>query len=240
VVQRSTAQAISYIAAPLVVIVWGCLGFYTAGWLLVADVVDEGLLFYSGLAAAATLLLTVSVAIARRAAWIEGVLGVVGGLVIVLCLGLDSRPLPLPPFPPLTPQANESYAVLMWMTKDGPLSRVHQSKRSAANSYLFKLPTSRTEWSSYVQNNAAEIEQAWADSDLEREFIDRLNTFPSVADLIETFDGKTLAFSAIRRLAYDRLMYTVLLAERGQHKESIAVLVPLVEVGQKIQANARW
>ncbi len=237
-VQRSTAQTISYIAAPLVVIVWGCLGFYTAGWLLIADAVDEGLLLYSSLAAAAALLLTVSVAIARRAAWMEGVFGVVGGLVIVLCLGLDSRPLPRAPFPPLPPQAQDSYAVLMWMAKDGPLSRVRESKRSGADS-RFKLPTNRGEWPSYVQNNAAEIEQAWADSVLEREFIDRLNAFPSVADLIETFDGKILAFSPIRRLAYDRLMYAVLLAERGRHEESIAVLVPLVEVSQKIQTNAR-
>ncbi len=136
------------------------------------------------------------------------------------------------------PQADASWAVTLAFTaRDGkPAPRTYSSPKfppSAAG------PDKPAEWQAYLEKNREELHAAWAGLP-ERSWWAELNQFPVLGDLMPArFDGPIIKFQPYRTMAQLGCAEAGLLALEGKGDEAMDTLLPILEVGRKLEPSAR-
>ncbi|MBI2497474.1 MAG: hypothetical protein HYV75_06005 [Opitutae bacterium] len=139
---------------------------------------------------------------------------------------------------PPGPQAEASWAVTLAYTARGhqPAPRKYsepKSPRPAAQ------PEKPAEWQAYLEKNRTELHAAWAGLP-EREWWAELNSFPVLGDLMPArFDAPIIKFPPYRAMAQLGCAEASLLALEGKGDEAMDTLLPLLEVGRKLEPSAR-
>lgn len=184
--------------------------------------------------------------VAHRKRWGESWLSLAaGGLVLApvfVWLAWDEPavrfPVSLDELCPPGPQATESWAVTLAFTaRDGkPAPRTYASPKfpmSAAG------PDKPAEWQAYLEKNREALHAAWAALP-ERAWWAELNAFPSLGDLMPArFDAPIIKFAPYRSTSQLGCAEAGLLALEGKGDEAMDTLLPILEVGRKLEPSAR-
>jgi hypothetical protein len=139
---------------------------------------------------------------------------------------------------PSGPQAEASWAVTLAFTaRDGkPAPRTFSAPKyplSAAG------PDKPAEWQAFLEKNREALHAAWAGLP-EREWWAELNKFPILGDLMPArFDGPIVRFQPYRTMAQLGCAEAGLLALEGKGDEAMDTLLPILEVGRKLEPSAR-
>jgi hypothetical protein len=139
---------------------------------------------------------------------------------------------------PPGPQAEASWAVTLAFTaRDGkPAARTYSAPKfplSAAG------PDKPAEWQAHLEKNREALHAAWAGLP-ERAWWSELNSFTTLGDLMPArFDGPIIKFQPYRTMAQLGCAEAGLLALEGRGDEAMDTLLPILEVGRKLEPSAR-
>jgi hypothetical protein len=139
---------------------------------------------------------------------------------------------------PPGPQAEASWAVTLAFTaRDGqPAARTYSAPKFPPPSISIDKPA---EWQAYLEKNREVLHAAWAGLP-ERTWWAELNTFPALGDLMPArFDGPIIKFQPYRTMAQLGCTEASLLALEGKGDEAMDTLLPILEVGRKLEPSAR-
>lgn len=143
------------------------------------------------------------------------------------------RPLNIEEIAPAFPGAEDSYRVLMRYAKGTP-------EAEAFKQIAWGFPPKTEELPAWLESNRAKIEAAWGELAPQRAWYDELNTFDRIGDLGEArHDAPIIAFGVHRSLVQTAAYRARLLALDGRGDEAIATVLPVLEVGRKLQVTAR-
>ncbi len=161
--------------------------------------------------------------------------------VAVAYLAVDRTP-PLPSaaigdFTPAYADAEDSYAVLMRYGKNQPAAQELAVSRLR---WVGFKPEDPAPWIEFVTAHRAEIEAEWETLAPVRRWWTELNAFDHITDLMPLrLDAETVAFAPIRALAQRGCALATLQALDGQGDAALETLIPLLEVGRKLQETGR-
>jgi len=139
---------------------------------------------------------------------------------------------------PPGPQAEASWAVtLAFTTRDGkPATRTYSAPKfplTAAG------PDKPVEWQAYLEKNREALHAAWTGLP-ERAWWTELNSFTTLGDLMPArFDAPIIKFAPYRSMAQLGCAEAGLLALEGKGDEAMDTLLPILEVGRKLEPSAR-
>jgi hypothetical protein len=139
---------------------------------------------------------------------------------------------------PPGPQAEASWAVtLAYTSRDNqPAPRTYSAPKFPLSS---AGPDKPAEWQVYLEKNREALHAAWTGLP-EREWWAELNTFPILGDLMPArFDGPIIKFQPYRTMAQLGCAEAGLLALEGRGDEAMDTLLPILEVGRKLEPSAR-
>lgn len=186
--------------------------------------------------------------VASRKGWLTWPILAAAWLVVIPILGWLAwddnairQPLPLEQFSPAFAGAEQSYGVLMRYSKAKPSEEA--TKYGAMKwtvSSLGKGPDDAAKWREVVGKNRVSLEADWEKLAPQRRWLEELNAFERIGDLTPArFDADLIRFDVWRTLSRMTSAHATLLALDGHGDEAIATLVPLIEVGRKLQPSAR-
>lgn len=141
------------------------------------------------------------------------------------------HPLTMETLSPAFPGAQESFTVLMRYGLHTPLGSSFKSP-----SFKGRYPDWRD-----IKSIAAcrpEIEEHWRELAPMRAWWAELNAFDRIGDLTEV-DGDLVSFQALRTVTQYGTAIARLQALDGHGDEAVDTLLPIIEVGQKLQPSAR-
>lgn len=139
---------------------------------------------------------------------------------------------------PPGPQAGASWAVTLAFTaRDGKAApRTYAMPKFAMSG---TGPDKPAEWQAYLEKNRGTIHSLWADLP-ERAWWAELNTFPLLGDLMPArFDAPIIKFAPYRTTAQFACAEAGLLALEGKGDEAMDTVLPVLEVGRKLEPSAR-
>lgn len=171
--------------------------------------------------------------------WIAG--GYLAVAPVLAYLATDDpvyrRPVTVEELAPPFPGAEKSFDVLMRYGKQHPLGRDFKEQPS-----LFAGKSAREPgpWREILLTNRAAFESRWAGLAPVRAWWTELNAFDRIGDLTPARnDAEILAFHPFRAMSQTGCAVAGLRAIDGRGDEAIDVLIPLIQVGRKIQPSAR-
>jgi hypothetical protein len=176
----------------------------------------------------------------------------IGGAALVLApallyLGTDDatilRPLTMEEIAPAFPGAEQSFEVLMRYGKNHPLGQ----KFRAPDRMHFKIapgesndPAKPAEYRAFLLSHRQEIEADWADLAPLRAWWAELNAFDRIGDLTPPqLDAETISFTPVRTMVQHACAVAGLMALDGHADEAVDTLLPVLQVGRKLQPSAR-
>jgi hypothetical protein len=178
--------------------------------------------------------------------WIAG-----GGVVLALGLvylarddRVIRRPTTIAEISPPFPGAAESNAVLMRYGNKHPLGRDFRRpgqiwQKPIAVGEAFE-PGKPVEWQAWLTHHRTDVEADWNQLAPVRAWWTELNAFDRIGDLTPaTFDAEIVAFAPIRAMSQDGCAIASLQALDGHGDDAIATLLPILQVGRKLQPSAR-
>lgn len=185
--------------------------------------------------------------IAQRKGWLTWAALGVAWLAVVPVLGWLAwddaairRPLPIDQFSPAFPGAEQSEAVLMRYSKNKPGEEAVAFGKMKWAAALGASPQDGAKWRDRVVKQRAEIEADWPRLAPQRRWVDELNTYDRIGDLMPSrYDANLIRFDVWRILSQHVCAHATLLAMDGHRDEAIATLLPLLEVSRKLQPSAR-
>lgn len=143
------------------------------------------------------------------------------------------RPMSIEEIAPGFPGAEESYRVFMRYAKDSPEGR-------AFKQVVWGIPREADKMPGFAEANRAKIDTVWADLAPVRAWYDELSAFDRIGDLgTARYDAPVPAFAVHRAMSQAAQLKATLLALDGRGDEAIAVLLPVLDVGRKMQVNSR-
>jgi len=139
---------------------------------------------------------------------------------------------------PPGPEAEASWAVTLAYTP-----RNHQPAPRTYSAPKFPLnaagPDKPAEWQAYLEENREALHAAWAGLP-ERTWWAELNSFAVLGDLMPArFDAPIIRFQPYRTMAQLGCAEAGLLALEGKGDEAMDTLLPIIEVGRKLEPSAR-
>ncbi len=195
----------------------------------------------------ASVLVTVAVFLAawrlESRSWWRIALGYAGLATALIYLAHDEptfrHPVTMEEISPAFAGADASYNVLMQYGRQHPLGRNFKGP-------IFKDPYPRLDpsqpgpWRDAITMHRAEIEAHWAQFTAERAWWTQLSEFDRIGDLMPArFDGEVLSFQVFRSFSQHGLAMASLEALDGHGDQAIDTLLPILEVGRKIQPYSR-
>ncbi len=176
--------------------------------------------------------------------WIGG--GYLAAAPVLVYLAIDDatirRPVSIEEIAPAFPGAEKSFAVLMRYGKNQPLAREFKG----GNRMMFGQPPyigdpSKTEaWRTWLLARRTDIEADWADLAPVRAWWAELNTFDRIGDLTPaSYDAEIMAFAPVRIYSQHAIAIAGLQAIEGRGDDAVATLLPLLQVGRRLQPSAR-
>jgi hypothetical protein len=149
------------------------------------------------------------------------------------------RPIELEDVAPSFPGAEVSYKRLALYTKGRPASEAFQDPGGDL-AWPARAATD-ADYAAFLQGNRARIEAGWAQLAPIRAWYDELNTFERIGDTGTTGFGtvETLLFRVHRSFARLGRAQSGLLTLAENRDAAVATVLPILEVGRKIQTHAR-
>lgn len=184
--------------------------------------------------------------IAHRRRWGDSWLSLAAGYLVLapvfVWLAWDEPavrfPVSLDELCPPGPQAEASWAVTLAFTpRDGkPAPRTYAPPQFR---WSGPAPDKPAEYQDYVEKNRDAIHAAWAALP-ERAWWAELNSFPALGDLMPArFDAPIIKFAPYRSTSQLGCAEATLLALEGKGDEAMDTLLPILEVGRKLEPSAR-
>ena len=145
---------------------------------------------------------------------------------------------------PTFPEAEASYQALMRYGKNHPLGRNFRAPdrlfQDAPRSDRFVDVDQPAAWAAWLRRRRSAIELDWADLAPVRAWIEELNHFDHIGDLMPArYDAEIMTFSAPRSYTQHACEMAGLQALDGRGDEAIATQLPLLEVSRKLEPSAR-
>ncbi len=138
------------------------------------------------------------------------------------------------------PEAAATHALVLRYSKNTPGS-LHDT--FTASKLIFPElnadPAKREKWTAFLTKNRAGIETRWSELQALRDWFDEMAAAPRLGDLTTTFDDPVPAFGPMREVARFASAQASLLALDGRRDEAVALLIPVFDAAQKLEANAR-
>ncbi|HVU24788.1 MAG TPA: hypothetical protein VHE13_11750 [Opitutus sp.] len=198
---------------------------------------------------AAVLLPLVLLVVARRKRWFTPPLLAVAAVFVAGVLGWLAwddaavrRPLTLEELSPAFPGAEASYTVLMRYSKQTPSPEAVAFGKATLTPLSWGAGATRepANWIAAVTKNRATIEANWNQLAPERAWAAELNVFDRIGDLTPArFDANLPLFQAWRALSQHTCAIATLQALDGHGDDAVATLLPMLELGRKLQPSAR-
>ncbi len=171
--------------------------------------------------------------------WIGG--GYLAVAPVFACLASDdpgiNHPLAIEEIAPAFPGAEKSFEVLMRYGRQHPLGRTFNEPSNAVSFTDLAKSATAGPW---LSANRDKITANWAALAPVRAWWAELDTFDRIGDLTQPrASAEILAFGAVRAMARQASMVAGLQALDGQGDAAFATLLPVLEVGRKLEASSR-
>lgn len=135
--------------------------------------------------------------------------------------------------------ADASYNVLMQYGRQHPLGQNFKAP-TFKDPYPQMNPSDPGPWRDAITSHREEIEAHWAQFTAERAWWTQLSQYDRIGDLMPArFDGEILSFQVFRSISQHGLAMASLEALDGHGDQAIDTLLPILEVGRKIQPYSR-
>jgi hypothetical protein len=179
----------------------------------------------------------------RLHSWRRIAIGYVAVAAVLAYMAYDDpavrRPLALDEFSPAFPGAEESFRVLMRYGMQQPLGRDFREPKFN-DPYPDWGNREPGPWRQTITSHRAEIEAHWLGLAPERAWWAELNGFDRIGDLTPAkVDAELLSFRVLRAMSQHGLAIASLQAVDGRGDEAVATLLPILQVGRKLQPSAR-
>jgi hypothetical protein len=170
-------------------------------------------------------------------------------ILLLAYLAVDDPTINVPAnFEPLSsafPGAEASYKVLMRYGKNQPLGRNFREPNRIFSDSRISAPFVDVDkpaaWPAWLRRHRSAIELDWADLAPVRAWVEELNRFDRIGDLtIARYDADIIAFGPLRSYSYHVCEMAGLQAIDGHGDEAIATVLPLLEVGRKLEPSSRY
>ncbi len=140
---------------------------------------------------------------------------------------------------PNVPDAEKSFAVIMRYGKHQPATAAFQVPQSYSGG--FPDPVDKpAEWRAFVLQHRASLETEWAALAPQRAWWAELNAFECIGDLSPLgADSEVISFPVFRALSQRAWAIATLQALDGHGDAAIDTLLPILQVGRKMQPAAR-
>ena len=140
---------------------------------------------------------------------------------------------------PAVPDAEKSFAVIMRYGKSQPATLAFGTPKSYDGG--FPDPVDKpAEWRAFILANRASLEAEWAAFAPQRAWWAELNTFEIIGDLTPSrMDAEVIGFPVYRALSQRAWAVASLQALDGHGDAAIDTLLPILQVGRKMQPAAR-
>ncbi len=149
------------------------------------------------------------------------------------------HPITMEEVSPAFPGSDASYAVLMRYGKEHPLGKAFQGPRFREPFPVFD-PSRSDAWRSTLLSRRAEFEANWAALAPERLWWLELNSFDKLGDLTPArVDTEVFSFQVFRSISQVGVAVASLQALDGHGDQAIDTLIPILEVGHKLQPYSR-
>lgn len=188
--------------------------------------------------------LTVAVLIFRLRSWRWIGAGYAAlGLILAYLATDDARrgaPLAFEQISPVFPGAEASYNVLMRYGKNHPSGKKFREPQRIFHNNRFVKDSDAAEWGVWIEHSRAAIEADWAELVPVRAWIDELNGFDRISDLMPAdVRAEIITFAPFRSYANHACQIAGLQALAGHGDDAIATLLPLLQVSRKLEPSSR-
>ena len=141
-----------------------------------------------------------------------------------------------PPFP----GAEDSFNVLMRYGRNHPLGKKFRQPQRIFKDGPFCDATKPAEWPAWLARHRAAIEADRVELAPVRAWIDELNHFDRIGDLMPAqVQAEVISFQAFRAYTHNITEVAGLQAIAGHGDEAVATLLPLLEVSRKLEPSSR-
>lgn len=138
------------------------------------------------------------------------------------------------------PEAAVTHALVLRYSRNAPDSLHHTFTASKlVFPELNADPAKREKWTAFLIANRSAIETHWTELQTPRDWFDEMSAAPRLGDLTTNFDDPVPAFAPMRDVARFAAAQACLLALEGRSDEAVALLIPIFDAAQKLEANAR-
>jgi hypothetical protein len=149
------------------------------------------------------------------------------------------RPVTIDELSPAFAGAEKSFAVLMRYGKQQPAA-AEFGKSKLKIVWSSSGPSEPDKWREYLLKNRAGFEADWETLAPQRAWWKELNGFDRIGDLTPArYDAEIISFQVFRTMSQRGCAAASLLAIDGQGDAAIDTLLPVLEVGCKLQPSAR-
>ena len=149
------------------------------------------------------------------------------------------HPMTMEEISPVFPGAEDSYNVLMRYGKQHPLGQSF-IEPSFKGAYDDRDPGRPDLWRKAITARRPEFEAHWAALAGERAWWAELNAFDRMGDLMPArADAEIVSFGVLRAVSQNGIAIASLQALDGRGDEAIDTLLPILEVGRKMQPYSR-
>jgi len=171
--------------------------------------------------------------------WFRIALGYVALAFVLAYLAHDDaairHPLTMEELSPVFPGAEASFNVLMRYGKAHPLAQGFKAP-AFKNPYPFLNSPATGRWRETITAHRAEFEAHWAELAPVRAWWAELSAFDRIGDLTPTrVDAEIPAFQPLRTLSQHGIAVASLQALDGRGDDAIDTLLPILQVGRKLQ-----
>lgn len=191
-------------------------------------------------------LITLLLALRRRSlSWRRLLIGWLIAVPVLVWLCWDDaelrHPLTIEALSPVQPGDEQSEAVLMQYSKLTPSAEAKAFAERKLSPFYFKIGLNdETKLRAYVAEHRAEIEADWVALEPQRRWLDELNGFERIGDLMPSrIDANLMSYNVWRTLSVRIRAKATLLAIDRRNDEAIATLLPFIAVSQRLQQNGR-
>jgi hypothetical protein len=179
----------------------------------------------------------------RRLAWRALILGYIVAASVMIYLVADEatlrHPQTMEELSPKFPGAAESFNLLMRYGKDHPLAKNFKVS-PFKGVFPHMTPELSSDWRETITQHRADFEAHWVELDPVRSWWAELNAFDRIGDLTPPReDAEMLSFTVFRTMSQHGLAIASLQALDGRGDDAIDTLIPILEVGRKLQPYSR-
>jgi hypothetical protein len=183
-------------------------------------------------------------AVCRLCSWRCVLVGYVALVPTVSYLAIDdpriTRPITLAEVSPAFPGSEASYNVLMRYGKAHPLGKNFREPKRIFATGPFVDASKPAEWSAWLARHRPAIEADWSDLTPVRAWVDELNSYKLIGDLMPAQPGaEIISFAPFRSYTHHVCEIAGLQALAGHGDEAMATLLPLLQVGRKLEPSSR-